>query len=83
MSVESFRIRDVGEAQHVQLFQTITSGDVDREQNGPDDETSEEADGDGNPQVAEEEIGIKRMVIQRICIWNPEEGSQPAEQTLW
>lgn len=83
MSVVPFLVRDIAKAQHVQLFEIFPPSDIDREQDGPDYQASEKADGDGDPQVAEEEIGIERMVVQHIGVRDPEEGSQPVEQTVW
>ena len=49
MGVVSIQIAgDIGHAEHVQLLHTSATSDVDGEQNGPGDETSDKADGRGN-----------------------------------
>lgn len=59
MSVAAGRIRDITEAQRIQLRVPFPAGGIDREQNGPCDQAANEADGAENAQETEEEIAIE------------------------
>ena len=72
---------DVAEGQHIELFQTSATGDVDREQDRPCDEAAEKTDGDADLQVSKEEESIQGVMVQHIAIRDLEEHLEPGHET--
>lgn len=53
---------DIAVRQNLELGQTLASGGVDREQNGPGDEKADETNDEADAQVSKEEIGVEALV---------------------
>lgn len=60
---------------------SLASG-IDREQNGPSNETADKGDDDGHLEVAQQEEGIERVLLQDYGIGNVVESLHPAEHAL-
>ena len=82
VSVVTILVDDIAEAQHVKLFVSGPARDIHGKEDGPGNKAAKEADGDGNPQIAQEEVGIQRMVIEDISVRNLVEGAEPVQETL-
>ena len=67
-TIVSILVLDVAEADDVQLLLSTMARGIDREENGPGDATAHKADYSRNLQEAEEEVAVKRVVLQDIGI---------------
>lgn len=73
---------DVTEAEDVQLDPPCTTSGIDWKQNGPCQQTADEAHGDRDLQISQKQEAIERLVIEDIAIGNLIEGLDPVEQSI-
>ena len=76
-------IFDVAETQDIQLLLPSTSSGIDREKNGPRDQATNETNGGGDLEEAQEEERIQRVVIEYIAVGKFVEYADPVEETFW
>ena len=58
----------VAEVENIELLVASSASRIDRKQNGPCYQTTDEGDDSCNLQVSQEEIAIERVVIQDVAI---------------
>jgi hypothetical protein len=68
LTIVSILVLDIAEADDVQLLLSTMARGIDREENRPGDATANKADYGRNLQEAEEEVAVKRVVLQDIGI---------------
>ncbi|KFZ14047.1 hypothetical protein V502_06294 [Pseudogymnoascus sp. VKM F-4520 (FW-2644)] len=73
----------VAKGQQVKTLGAIAARRVDGEQDGPGDEAAEEADGDEDAHVAQEQVGVERLGLEHIGIGDLPEGAEPVEHASW
>ncbi len=74
MCIVTVGISNIREAQDVQLLLACSTGGIYREQDWPCEEAADQADDNGYLQISEQEVSVKRAVLQHISIWNGMEG---------
>lgn len=79
MCIVAIFVRDIAKCQEVQLHESVASRGVDRKQDGPGDQTSDQADGDADLEIAKEKVSIERLVIEDVGIRYLEKTPQPVE----
>ena len=57
---------------------TFTSN-VNGKENRPSDDSANKHDDDNHSKESKEEVGIERLVLESICIWDLPEGANPIE----
>jgi len=82
VSIVTVLIDDIAKGQEIELLLPVTSSSIDGEKDGPGNAASDEADSDGDLEIAKEEEAIERMVIEDVAIWNLKESPQPVEKAL-
>lgn len=83
MLVCSHTLVEVTECEDVQTLIASTTSRVDGEQNRPGKACSEEGNGSADAKVAEEEVGVKRLVLEGVGIWDLPELTKPVEEASW
>ena len=74
----------VANGKHIKLLTAAMTGDVDWEKHGPGDKTSKEAESRCDLEVAQQEVGIHRLMAQDVGIWQAPHGADPAKEAgLW
>lgn len=73
----------VAEKQHVKSLVAIASGRVDWQQNRPGDQCAEEGDGCTDANVAQEKVGVERLVLESVRVWDLPESTEPVEEASW
>ena len=70
---------NVAHGEHVQLLLAIAAGDVDGEEDGPGYAGADEHNDHGHLEEAEEEVGIERLVLERVGIGDFPKWGDPVE----
>ena len=81
--VSIFGVRNVAEADYVQLDLTSTTSSIDGEQDWPCDQTADETHSHRYFEVAQQEIAVQGMVVEDIAVWDLAESTEPIEHALW
>lgn len=74
---------DVTEADEIQLPLAPTTRRIDREQDGPGDQTAKEADGHRDLEVSKQKKSVEGLVVEDVAVRDLVEGSNPVEQAIW
>ena len=82
MRVKFVCVRDIAEAENVELLLAITSCSVDRKQDGPGDATSDQADDDRYLQISEQEVAIQRVMLENESVRELIKGFQPSDERI-
>lgn len=72
-------VRDVAEAENVELAVPISARGMNREQNGPCDEDSHKGDGAQHAQEPQEQIPIQGGVMKHMIVLHLEKGPKPID----
>ena len=73
---------DIAEADEIQLLQASPACRIHGEEDGEGHETANEADGDGNLEIAEQEEAIESVVIENIAIRDLVESANPIKHAI-
>ena len=76
-------VLDIAEADQVQLDLTSATSSIDWEENGPSNQTADEAHSHRYFEVAQEEIAIQGVMVEDIAIWDLAESAEPIEHAFW
>ena len=76
-------VRNVAEADYIQLDLTSATSSIDGEQDRPCHQTANETDSHRNFEVAQQEIAIQGVVVEDIAVWDLAESTEPIEHALW
>ena len=76
-------VRNVAEADYIQLDLTSTASSIDGEQDRPCDQTAHETHSHRDFEIAQQEIAIQGVVIEDIAVWDLAESTEPIEHALW
>ena len=68
MCEKSIVVRHVRHGENIQLYRTVPSSRIDREQDWPGKNAANETDNDRHLEVAKEEEAIKRVVLEDIGV---------------
>lgn len=73
---------DIAEADEIQLLQASPACRIHGEEDGEGHETANEADGDGNLEIAEQEEAIESVVIENIAVGDLVESANPIKHAI-
>ena len=73
---------DIAEADEIQLLQASPACRIHGEEDGEGHETANEADGDGNLEIAEQEEAIESVVIENIAVRDLVESANPIKHAV-
>lgn len=73
-------VRDVGNAQHVQLFLITTACDIDGKKHRPGDNAADEKDAGRNFQVTQKEESIQGVMVQDVAVGDLADIDDPFEK---
>lgn len=71
-------VRDVGEAEHIQLLLSTTASRIDREQDWPCDATSHETNNGKHAKEPKIEVPVERPMAQHVAVIELPELANPA-----
>jgi hypothetical protein len=82
MRIESVLVGDISKRQHVQLLQAITTGGVNRQENGQSDQRAHEANDHANLHESKEQVAIDRVVLKHVLIFEGGEWFDPVKEAI-
>ena len=76
-------VRNVAEADDVQLDLASTTSSIDGKQDRPCNQTADETHSHRNFEVAQEEIAVQGVMVEDIAVGDLAESPEPIEHAFW
>ena len=82
MGIVAVHILDVAHGEQIKLLLASAAGGIDREQDGPGDDASQETQDDEQLEEAHKQIAVDGLVVEDVLVLDAAEVLDPAEEAI-